>query len=441
MPGQHLSRWTLAWFGSALLFLLASCGLVLLGAGGPQDWSRGAGLALVHLLTLGWLSQVMLGALIQFVPVLAARPLALPGLALPALIAMSLGTATLAAGFLYFDGHDAMRPLFLIAPVIIGLGFTFVALMIGATLLDKSCLHLPGVRFVILAVIGLAGLWTSGAAMVLTLTGSAVLRDLTEALPLHILLGIGGWLSVAAFGVSYKLFSMFLLTAETGGALRKASFVMAGAAVGVLLAGLVLTLAGSATGTVLAIGIALLALTAPCYLAEITRLWRSRRRPVPETNMLWSRAALAALGLSAALAVPGWFLGGTWAEAAIFVALIGWLSVLTLAQMVKIVSFLTWIQIFAPLIGRRPVPMVDKLTDAHAVGTALTLWVSGTVIGGLALLLTSTAGFRVAAALLCLGAVGIIRELISIRHLAHLTPSDRPAILPPLILPLPATSN
>lgn len=436
MPGKNLSRWTLAWFGSALLFLLAACGLALLGAAGPQDWSRGAGLAVVHLFTLGWLCHVMLGALIQFVPVLAARPLALPMLALPALIAASAGTVDLALGFLFLDGHDALRPLFLIAPFATGLGFTLVALMVAATLLTHATLRLAEVRLVLLALFALAGLWLSGTLMVLTLSGTAMVLDLAVTRPLHILLGVGGWLSLAAFGVSYKLFAMFLLAPEKISRLRDAIFLTAMLGVTILLTALLLLLTERSTAWAMGVTLGLIPVIAILYLSEITRLWQSRRRAAPEGNMLWSRAALAFLGLAVLLALPGWFIGGVWAEAAIFVALVGWLSTLTLAQMVKIVSFLTWIQIFAPRIGRQPVPLVQKLSNAQAVAFCLALWSAGAVTGCVALLLASSAGFRLAVALLTLAALGLVRELIAIRHLSHLAAQERPATLPHLILPL-----
>ncbi|MDQ7774685.1 MAG: hypothetical protein Q4615_01660 [Paracoccus aminovorans] len=436
MPGKHLSRWTLAWFGSALLLLLAACGLGLIGIGGPGNWARGSGLALVHVFALGWLCQVMMGALVQFVPVLAARPLALPVLALPALLATFAGVLALALGFLALDGHEALRVLFLVAPALIGLGFALVAAMVGATLLARDSLRLAEVRMVLLALVGLGGLWLSGAVMVLTLSGLGPEVALPQALPLHMLFGIGGWLSLAAFGVSYKLFAMFLIAPDDGGRLRSAVFLAAGVLVAGLLAALLMVLAGRSAAWAAGLALGVVPVLILLYLAEIARLWQSRRRAAPEVNMAWSRAALAFLGLAMALAVPGWLLGGPWAEAAVFAALVGWLSTLTLAQLIKIVGFLTWIQVFAPRIGRQPVPMVQKLIDARSATACLALWSAGTAAGCLALLLASPAGFRIAAGLLTLAALGIVRELIAVRHLSHIAAEERPSRLPPLILPL-----
>lgn len=434
MPAQQLSAWTMAWFATALLFLLMALALALTGAGGPGDWQRGAGLAVVHLFALGGLGSVMLGALIQFVPVLTALPLAWPGLALPALLATTTGTLALAGGFLSLDGLAGAEGLFLAAPWLLALGFALVMAMILPPLCARGSLRLTEVRMVLLALLAVTGLWASGAAMALDLSGVPT-GFVPDGLPLHILFGMGGWLSLAAFGVSYKLFSMFLMAPEQGGRLRQAVFVTAGLALALLMAAmLALAIGAPLPGQVLAL---FLPLTAILYLAEITRIWHLRRRPKLEGNMLWSRAALAFLGLSALLVLPALARGGVWAEAAIFAGLTGWLTLLTLAQMLKITSFLTWLQVFAPRIGRAPVPLVQELTDPRAATRWLTLWTIGAAGGTLSLLLTLPLAFRLSLAALLLAALGLAVELFAIRRLAHVAPGLRPAAPPPLLFPVP----
>ena len=69
MPGATLSRWTPAYFAAAVLFLLLAEALMVAGFGYPATGLRSPEtLALVHCVTLGWLSLLMLGALFQFVP-------------------------------------------------------------------------------------------------------------------------------------------------------------------------------------------------------------------------------------------------------------------------------------------------------------------------------------------------------------------------------------
>lgn len=436
MIGRQLSRWTLAWFASGLAGLVLALGLAAAGAGGPGGWTTGAGLAVLHLFALGWLSQVMLGALIQFMPVLCARPLCWPGLSLPALVLTGVGTVMLAAGLAALDGWTTGQGLLALAPLVLLGAFGLAGAMLVPTLLAAGAVRGAEGRMVALALAALAGLWATGAAMAGALSGygwpPVVVAD---ALPLHALLGIGGWLTLAAFGVSYKLFAMFLLAPEGDNPLRRAVFATAALGLAAALAFAALALSGAgpvAPAPVALAGIAAIAL----HLAEIRRLWRSRRRPQVEATMQWSRAALAFLALSAALLVPAGLRGGPWAEAAGFAALAGWLSTLTLAQMVRIVSFLTWIQIFAPQIGRRPVPLVADLSDARAAGRWLALWVAGTAAGTLALGLGHGPGFRLAALAMLAAALGLGAEAVAIRRLRHLDPARRPPTLPPLVRPV-----
>ena len=435
MLGKALSRWTLAWFASALAFLLAALVLGAWGLAGPGRWSGAGALAVVHLFAIGWLSQMMLGSLIQFVPVLTARALILPRLALPGLILCSLGALALAAGFLALEGWPT-GILLMAGPVLLGLGFALTAAMLGGTLIAAQAWRTQDGAMLCLALLALPVLWGTGAGMAWAFEGAtwgtALLPD---GLPLHILLGAGFWLTLAAMGVSYRLFPMFLIAPDGGSPLRRAALILAGIALALLMAGLGTLLAGGNPWPLAWACALACTLATALYLAEIRRIWRSRRAPRPEVNMAWSRVALAFLALAAALAIPALTLGGPWAEAAVFLALVGWLSTLTLAQMVKITSFLTWIQVFAPLIGRAPVPMVHDLTDARAAGRALALWVAGVATGTLALAVQSPALFETATLALLLAALLHGRELIAIRRLRHLSDKMRPAKMPPMILP------
>lgn len=433
---KQLARWTLTWFAVALGFLTLSLGLAVLGVARPDGWAEGRALAVVHLFALGWLGTMMLGALIQFVPVLAARALVLPGLALPTLLLSATGTLALAAGFLGLEGWMPGLTLLTLAPVLLGAAFALAAAMLAGTLLRARGWRDSAGRSVLAALVALPLVWLSGSGMAEALAGHGIgAALLADGLPWHILLALGGWLGLASFGVSYRLFSMFLLAPEAGGRLRDVT--LAGGVAFILLAagGLGAALAGGLAAPMLpALGVAALAVAG--YAADISRVWRTRRRPEVEVNMEMSRVSLAFLALAVLLAAVAALRGGAWAEAAVFTALTGWLSLLTLAQMVKIVSFLTWIQIFAPRIGRGNIPMVQALVDARATRRWLWLWAVGAAGGALALLLRADTGFRLAALLLLIAALGLLAELVAIRRLRHLPPAQRPDRLPPLFLPI-----
>ena len=73
MIGASLSKWTMSYFGAALLAFLGAESLMIAGFGFPsQPVAAPQALILVHLVAIGWLSLLLSGTLIQFVPVLVA---------------------------------------------------------------------------------------------------------------------------------------------------------------------------------------------------------------------------------------------------------------------------------------------------------------------------------------------------------------------------------
>ena len=117
MTGVSLSRWTMSFFAAALLALVAAEMMMVAGVGFPNAGLRAPEtLILVHVVTLGWLSLLMCGALFQFVPVLVARPLYSNFLPLPTLICLVAGLVALTRGFLQLAGWvDPSAHCFLLA--------------------------------------------------------------------------------------------------------------------------------------------------------------------------------------------------------------------------------------------------------------------------------------------------------------------------------------
>jgi len=375
---------------------------------------------------------MMSGALIQFAPVLAARPLRFSLLALPALLAQSGGVAALVAGFLWL-GAAASGWLMALAVVLLLSGMTATGLMVVATLWpDRSA----AARIVTAAFAGLALAASAGAGLALSLSGVLPVGGLLiGGVPFHAIAGIGAWLSVASFGVSYRLFPMFLVAPDAEGRLRRVTLWLARGLIGLVAVALGLALVDAPAGAALAAILAVSLVAVALYLADIRAIWRSRRRPKPEANMQMTPLALGFLAIATALAPLAAVLGGTWPEAAVAAALLGWLTTLTLAQVIKITSLLTWIQVFAPQMGRGPLPMVHDLTSDRAVRGWLGLWAAGVAAVVVALAAGSDMPFRLAAPVLLLAALGIGAECLQIRRLARLPAAKRPAALPPLILP------
>ncbi|WP_322997414.1 hypothetical protein [Castellaniella sp.] len=105
------------------------------------------------------------------------------------------------------------------------------------------------------------------------------------------------------------------------------------------------------------------------HAGDVISLFRERRRQEIEFNMRASPAAFAALALGMALLPPALIFdaGEPMVAGVGFLLVFGWLSGLTLSQLVKIAAFMTWIEVFAWRIGRAPIPRVGEMVDGSRV--------------------------------------------------------------------------
>lgn len=434
MPMASLSRWTMSYFAAALAFLLAAEALSVAGIGYPAaGLAEPATLVLVHLVAIGWLSLAMAGALLQFVPVLVSRPLAFPRLALPALFALAIGLILLCSGFATLASWiEAPLDLLPLGAAFLLAGFSLLGLMLVATLLSARPIALFA-RFVLTGLACLAATALSGTAFTTLLSGRGdwlgTVILLPDGLPYHALLGLGGWLGLIAIGVSYRLFVMFMMAPEPSARRVRPVLLLASLGLGFAFAGLVAPFAGTETGAIwIAAALAMLILASLFYGRDIITLYRGRRRKALEINMLASIPAFAALGLGLALlpvAVIAHAGDGLIAALVLLIAF-GWLGGLTLAQLVKIVSFVTWLETYAPRLGRGPAPRVGDLVAMPRTGWWFLLYYGGVVLGTAALALATPTGFRLAMALCLIGTVGLITELVGIRRLSQIKAADRP---------------
>jgi hypothetical protein len=434
MPMASLSRWTMSYFAAALAFLLAAEAFAVTGIGYPAaGLAEPATLVLVHLVAIGWLSLAMAGALLQFVPVLVSRPLAFPRLALPVLFALVAGLILLCAGFAALAGWiEAPLDLLPLGAAFLLTGFSLLGLMLVATLLSARPVVLFA-RFVLTGLGCLAVTALSGTAFTTLLSGRGdwlgTVSLLPDGLPFHALLGFGGWLGLIAIGVSYRLFIMFMMAPEPPARRVRPVLLLAGLGLGLAFAGLVAPFAGLESGAAwIAAALAVLTLAGVFYGRDILALYRARRRKALEINMLASIPAFGALGLGLTLlpiAITT-HAGDGLIAALVFLIAFGWLGGLTLAQLVKIVSFVTWLETYAPRLGRGAAPRVGDLVAMPRTGWWFLLYYGGVVLGTAALAIAAPTGFRLAMALCLAGTAGIVTELVGIRRLSQIKATDRP---------------
>ena len=195
MPGVTLTRWTMAYFGLALVALVLAELLMAFGFGYPAVPAEAAEtLVLVHVVAIGWLSLLLCGALFQFVPVLVTHKLYSDTLPLPVLVSLVSGLVLLIVGFLQMGGRLASAwPAFPAAAVLLSLGFGLALWNLGRTLWAARPLSLAA-RFVVVGLCSLGATVALGVIFALVLggvTGHAHLIELTASgLPLHVIAGL-----------------------------------------------------------------------------------------------------------------------------------------------------------------------------------------------------------------------------------------------------------
>lgn len=306
----------LAWQGEAAL---------------ASRWTAGT-LAMTHLLTLGFVTMTIVGALFQLLPVVAgaAVPLARPVAAL-SWAGLVLGTGLLAAAL----GLGLGPPAFLAASSVLGLAGTLVLVAFGValrrSLVPAAAALVRGVR---LAGAGLAITIGLGGTLALYLAGAGA-PDVLLLTDVHASWGLVGWVVVLTATVSFQVIPMFQATAVYP---RSHEARLPAALFALLLLWSAAALGGAGHWrTVAAIGVGALLLG---YACTTLNHFRKRKRKADVGTYYW----VLAMGCLA-LAVPVHFLpidGDTRALLTGVLVIAGFAMSAINGMLYKIVPFLIW---------------------------------------------------------------------------------------------------
>lgn len=340
-------------FGGAAALLMAWYGPGVLAS----RWLP-ASAGVVHLLTLGFATMVMAGAMLQMLPVVAGSPVVFSRVVAWGLHApLTLGTIALVGGFL-----SGARGAFLVAAVLLA---TFALVFIGAVALSllRAKTAFATVNGMWAALISLAVAATLGALLAWSFGSGVFPTDFAIWRDLHPLWGLAGWIGVLVVGVGYQVVPMFQLTPPYPPVLARAlaPLALAGLAGASLLPGTWLPrFAGWTTAAAL------------CTFAVATfRLQARRRRRLPDVSLDYWRVALGSLIAAALLfsARPVWplVLAAQCEVLFAILAIAGFALSVIEGMLLKIVPFLAWfhLQARAGLAGRVP-NVKELLPDAPA---------------------------------------------------------------------------
>ncbi|HET6655880.1 MAG TPA: hypothetical protein VFH57_06500 [Gammaproteobacteria bacterium] len=419
MISNRLSRWTLPFFGCALINFIAAQALIVLGYTWPtQSWAAPGTLIAVHLLTIGWLLLLMLGALFQFVPVMTSKMLPSQNLALATLAGVQVGLIGMIIGFVAVThGMPRLAHCLPVGGGLVIIGVLIAIFDVGVPLVKARPLPLPG-RMVLVALAFLLATVTLGLLMALALAVPPLAVYFAPLLGggigYHALAGLGGWFTICAIGVSYKLLPMFTLAPEERGlAGELVHYACATGFALVLLAGLAgLWYPGGVLNALELIGYGIIAAAIALYLVDVIDLYRTRRRRAIELQNKASIGAFVMLGIATTLAVVLAATGtlGSLAPVLIFLVLFGWLSGLGITQLYKIVPFLTWIGRFGQSLGRGPVPRVQDLVVERRGAPWFIVYFFGVAVAAPALFGRGPDWFRVGMAITAAATLMLMRE-------------------------------
>ncbi|MDE2441319.1 MAG: hypothetical protein KGP14_09865 [Betaproteobacteria bacterium] len=317
-------------------------------------WMPGA-LAATHLITVGFMLQVMLGALIQILPVVAGVNLQRPLLVAQIVHAgLTAGALLLAIGFL-------VGAPWLLSSAALVLGVA-VATFLACT---ARALHgipstSPTIRGLKLALVGLTSVVGLGVLMALALARGWAL-PLAALVDLHAGWGLGGWAGVLLAAMAYVVVPMFQLTP---GYPTRPSWSFPVTMLGLLLLWSVAVLADQGWLVRLSQGLAAIVGIAFCGLT--LRLQSKRRRARADaTYRYWQlglTASIVALLMllvasiwPAASEIDGWTLGF-----GILIATGGFLPLIT-GMLYKIVAFLSWLHLQNFGQAKIPAPAMNKI--------------------------------------------------------------------------------
>jgi len=357
-------------------------------------------LGLTHVMTLGAIVGMIMGASYQMVPVVLLAPIWNQRLGklsfwvfLPGVVAMVVG----------FWGS---------MPAWLGIGATLAGTAIAAFLVNILVSLIRGARWNMVGAFLVTALLCLGAAVTLGMIRAFGYLDpaaawrIPNALTVHAHLAAFGCASLLIFGVSYRLIPMFAVTSEID---RRGWIVLALAGAGIL---------GITGGSLLEAAVcmragATLAAASACLWAwDAAAMFRGRIRKKLDPGLTYVATAIGWLILAAGMGLAlawGWIPPGItpdrWAIAYALVGFIGFIGFSIIGQFHKIMPFLAWYHRYSSLVGKTKVPLIKDIYDEKlawygywAAQAGLAIGV-GSVLAGAGLLV------RVAGVLLALGAL------------------------------------
>ena len=392
-------------FAAATLYLVAAAiGLVWIApdlAAGLYLSPRVAGVT--HLVTLGWITMTIFGALHQLLPVALDAPMRNARLGHVSFAVFAPGVGFFAGGVA--NGSMVMRHLG------IALVATGVLLTVGnvATALRRARRHDATWAAIALAITFLTSTLGFGVLLLHNLHTGFLGAARVHILAAHLHVAVLGWALIMIVGVSHRLLPMFLLAHGADARWTRRSLSLLAAGVPILAVGLTMQLA-----LVSWAGAALLELGLACFIRQAYEFYRVRVKRTLDVGM---RFAATAIGFQVVTALFGVAVladgsNGRIATAYVTIGLLGGIVLFIVGFFYKIVPLLAWTAHYSGRMGKERVPTVTETFSTRVAQAQLALMAAAIALLGLGIVFGSTHVTR-CGAVLFLGGVLLFSSQIA----------------------------
>jgi len=399
----------LRFFLTAPLFGLAAAMLLIIS--GPEilsgRWMPQI-MALTHLMTLGFITMIMAGALLQMMPVVIGSPVWRPRLTSIVLHALlCLGVIALTGGF-WFDHAGLMR----LALLLLAVALIFFVVVMGLSLAQSRVRSssASGIRLAVVALtIALAFGLRIGAEHVWQFQ-DYVAHSWSN---IHMLWALIGWVGLLIFSIAYEVIPMFQLTPAYPDWMQrwliKTMFVVLSLWTGAYLLampGWLLTLFGMGMAAVFV-----------CFAITTLYLQKNRRRRRSSVTMEFWRIGMLALLAAVVVWISGQFLPqlAAWSGYGLLLGIlymVGFVVSAISGMLYKIVPFLIWFHLQSRHISQSGLPTVNEIIPENRARQQMFVHLSALLLLLLAVIwpqwFVYPAGLLTAASFLLL-AVNLIR--------------------------------
>ncbi|GAB4291866.1 MAG: hypothetical protein Kow0098_11460 [Ignavibacteriaceae bacterium] len=313
-------------------------------------------LAITHIATLGWITMIIFGALFQLIPVVLEVKLFSEKLAEIQFWVFLIGVFGLVYCFWYFNSGMYMN----ISAMILNVAMFIFAFNIILTFTHVQKWNITGL-YLGAAIFYLIVTAVAGLLLAINIGSPFIKIDHLQYLNLHAHTAFIGWVSMVVMGVTFKLIAMFTLS--HGYKLKFAHWAFWLINIGLLGINTIFHYEGThflyyLFTPMITIGIIL-------FLIQVYIIFKNRVRRKLDTGLRFSAYSYLMLGLTTVLGTFIAFIDyqniNNLTLIYGYLIIFGYISMLIVGQMYKIVPFLVWYHKYSSKVGLEKVPVLKEM--------------------------------------------------------------------------------